>query len=111
MQEETVQLLQSLKEQALDSLIGVADQLADDDQMSIDALLAIARTTGRVKLLSKALEKCRQMPDSPDKADLLLELLNEIESQLAITATPEPDQQETNVESPADSEATTEYHQ
>lgn len=82
MQDETAKQLQSLKNQALETLAGMADQLADNDDVGIEGLLAIVHNTGRVELLGKILEKAKNLPDPSQKAQALLDLVDEIELQL-----------------------------
>jgi|GEM_PF-2397791 len=86
MQPDT-QALTQLKDQALTMLSDMADHLVNDE-MSTEVLLMIARATGRQAVFSKILDRCSKMEDSPEKADILLELIGEIENQLA---TSEPD--------------------
>lgn len=79
-----VQVLTQLKDQALNMLSGMADHLVDDE-MSTEVLLMIARATGRQAILSKILDRCSKMEDSSEKADILLEVVGEIENQLAVS--------------------------
>ena len=84
-----LETLNGLRGQVLDSLTGMTDQLVGDDSMGFDALIAIARSTGRSEFLVKAYEQCQKMPDSPDKANALLDLLDEIEVHMAVLNEPE----------------------
>jgi len=81
--EQSTATLQALKSKILDDLGGMTDQLVGNDIIGFDALFAIARNTGNVELLGKALEKCEAITDQSDKADALLELLGEVEMRLA----------------------------
>lgn len=87
--EESLNELRGLKGEVLDNLTNMADQLASTDDMGFDALLAIAKTTGKVELLHKAFAQLQKMPDSPDKAESMLDLLDEIELRLAVLSQPE----------------------
>jgi hypothetical protein len=86
---ESIQSLHGLRGQVLDNLGNMADQLANTSDMGFDALLAIARTTGKPELLSKAFELVQKMPDSSEKAESMLDLLDEIEVRLAVLTQPE----------------------
>lgn len=102
--EDSLKQLRELKTQVTDTLSGMAEQLADSRVMSFDALLGIARTTGKAELLSKAFAKCEEMPDSPEKAEAMLLLLDEIETRLGVlsaaqSANPSAQRDETGTES------------
>ena len=90
--QESVDKLEAIREQILNNLTGMTDQLVDDNNLGFDALVAIARATGKVDMLEKALKKCEAIEDPLDKTNALLELLNEVEVRLAVdTSEVEPE--------------------
>lgn len=87
--------LEALRANILDSLSSMADLLADSDDVSLEALMAIARSTGNVQILEKVLQKTQSLEDSSDKADALLGLLDEVELRL-LEDEPDQEQQSTD---------------
>jgi hypothetical protein len=83
MNDNSLNQLQTLRTNVLDSLSGMADQLADDDLVGFDALIAIARTTGRPEMLIKAYQKAQKLPQDRNTADAMLQILEEIEVMIA----------------------------
>lgn len=87
--------LQQIRDKIINDLGGMSDQLAGSDGVSIEALIAIARSTNKPELLDKAVEKAEAIEDASERADALLDLLDEIEAQIS---EPTSENQETSLE-------------
>lgn len=107
--------LEALRTKILDNLSSMGDTLASSDDVSLEALMAIAHSTGNVTILEKALQKVQDIENGSDKADALLGLLDEVELRLseqeigeeeqpsdAVGATPVKEQQPELTERPAE---------
>lgn len=92
--EDKAKKLQELRTKVVDELASMSDQLATNDALGYEALIAIARNTGRTELLEKAIEKAHSIEDSAERADVLLELLSEIEGQISDLQAPQEQQPE-----------------
>lgn len=80
--------LQQLHTSVINELLTLTDHMADDDDVSYQLLINLARTTDNPTLLYKAFEKVKKMEDPKNKTDALLEVLDEIEVQLNLSAQP-----------------------
>jgi hypothetical protein len=84
--------LEELRTKIIDDLGAMSDELAGNDAVSVDALVSIARTTGRPELLEKAVVRAEAIEDGPERADALLDLLDEVDAQLNSQVEDESDQ-------------------
>jgi len=82
--DETLTKLKDLRQRILSDVTGMADQLADSDAVDYDALISLARTTGRSEFLEKALARCEQMEDADEKMQSLLDLLDAVDVQIGL---------------------------
>lgn len=81
--EQTDNGLQDLRANVLNELVGLSEYMADDQEVSYELLITLARNTGRDDLLQKAFQKIQKIEDPKQKADALIDLLDEIEIRLA----------------------------
>ena len=91
MPDDTNQKLEQLRTKILDDLAGMSDQLVSNDTIGFETLLAIARSTGKIVLLEKALQRAETIENASDKAGALLDVLDEVDFQLNLAETPERD--------------------
>lgn len=75
--------LEEYRAQALEQLTGMSDYLVGRDDIDVDTIITLARSTGDVTLLGRALEKVKTMEDQQGKSEALLVLLDEIEYEMA----------------------------
>ena len=75
--------LEEYRAQALEQLTGMSDYLINRDDIDVDTIITLARSTGDMTLLGKALEKVKTMEDQQAKSEALLTLLDEIEFEMA----------------------------
>lgn len=76
------QLLEELKGQTLQSLSSMSAYLANDESLSYDMLIVLARNTGNVSLLQTALKKVQAIEDERQRSDGLLAVLSAIEESI-----------------------------
>lgn len=81
---ETATKLRDLRANVLQELVGLSDQMVDDEDVSYDILLTLARTSGNQLLLEKAFRKIQAIEDPKQKSDALLDLMDEIEAELSV---------------------------
>jgi hypothetical protein len=81
--------LQGLRGDVLNGLVAVSDSFADDDSVSYELLISLARNTGNKKLLGRAFDRIKTIEDPKQRGDAMLALLDEIELSLANFTTPE----------------------
>jgi hypothetical protein len=94
-----VNKLDQLRNQILDNLVSMSDQLAVSDNISYDALIALGRSTGKPEFLEKAYQKINSIEDQSEKADAFLDLLDEVEVQLSESTDNQENQTETQQQS------------
>lgn len=84
-QDKKLAQLEEYRAQALEQLTAMSDYLMSRDDLDIDTIITLARSTNDVTLLGKALEKVKSMEDQQGKSEALLTLLDEIEFEMADT--------------------------
>ncbi|MEO8691153.1 MAG: hypothetical protein ABI397_00020 [Candidatus Saccharimonas sp.] len=82
-QDEKLTKLEEYRAQALEQLTGMSDYLISRDDIDVDTIITLARSTGDITLLGRALEKVKTMEDQQAKSEALLALLDEIEYETA----------------------------
>ncbi len=70
--------LAQLKKQALDVLVPVVDKIDQPPERKFEILMTAARSSGDAGLLAKTLEAAQRIGNDNQKADALLDVLNEI---------------------------------
>lgn len=75
--------LEEYRARVLEQLTGMSDYLIGRDDIDVDTIITLARSTGDITLLDKALEKVKTMEDQQGKSEALLALLDEIEYEMA----------------------------
>jgi|GEM_PF-3885798 len=103
--DEALTKLEDLRKRILSDVSGMADQLADSDTVDYDALLSIARTTGRSEFLDKALARCEQMEDADEKMQSLLDLLDTVDVQIGLMRYDENADEPTAAPAPSNDQA------
>ncbi|HVX58845.1 MAG TPA: hypothetical protein VG964_03905 [Candidatus Saccharimonadales bacterium] len=94
--------LQALRSNILEQLVGMSDVLLDSDSTGYEALIALSRSTGNIDFLKKAFQKIDSQESGQEKADALLDLLEEVDFLLSRPAQPEEEPQETDDQDQAD---------
>jgi hypothetical protein len=82
--DEAKNKLEELRERVLGDISGMADQLASGENVDYDSLLTLARTTGRMEFLDKALERAEAIENPDEKMHSLLDLLDAVDVQLGL---------------------------
>ncbi len=82
--DETRHKLEALRQRVLNDISGMADQLANGDDVDYDSLITLARTTGRMEFLDKALERAQSIENRDEKMQSLLDLLDAVDVQLGL---------------------------
>lgn len=71
--------LEALREKALQILVPMVDEIQDAPERRFEILITASRSSGgNEQLLSKALEAAQQIENANDKANAVLDVLNEV---------------------------------
>lgn len=71
--------LQDLRSQIVTNLADMSGELASTDAIDLNTLLVIAHSTGRPDLLQAAHARIQKIADPSEKAERLLDLLDEVD--------------------------------
>ncbi len=75
-----------IKSKAMDALVPILGTLEDvDPQKKFDLAIAAFRVSDSTELLEKALDFATSISDSSQKADALIDIINEANVQLSLT--------------------------
>lgn len=72
------QALTELRQEAISTLIPLIDQINGAPDKKFELLITAARSAGDTQLLKKALESAKQLEGDDQKAEAVLDVLNEI---------------------------------
>lgn len=80
--------LQKLRGDILNELVGLKDYLIQSNDVSYEMILTLVRATGDSSLLELAFKKAQQIEDARQKADALIDILDEVEVSLSSSTPP-----------------------
>lgn len=69
--------MEDLRNEALEALVPLVDQIEDTPQKKFEILITAARTSDEPRLLRKALDVAMQIENATEKAEALLDIINE----------------------------------
>jgi hypothetical protein len=75
--------LVGLKDDILNSLAAVSDQIINADNLDFETILVLARSTENTNILRAAVEKAKKIEDPVDRLNASLAVIDEIDFQLS----------------------------
>ena len=80
--DKTEELLASIKQRALESLLPLVDSLEVAPERKFEILMTVVRSSNDPEMLNKALLSAQQIENQNAKTEALLDILNETNFQL-----------------------------
>jgi hypothetical protein len=84
--ETTTDSLKNLRDQAINTLLPLVDQLSEPPERKFEILMMATRTSNNLELMKKTLEIAQQLDSNDKKAEAVLDVLNEINLQIRDSA-------------------------